>query len=104
MVKKVSLILTVITMLFFLGCTHPYVPPGVLFSNASGPIAVTANQGGTKEGRATAKGVLGIFSTGDASAKAAAMNGGITKIRTVDVKSFNFLGLYYSYTTIVSGE
>lgn len=104
MIKKILLASTMIAMVTFLGCTHPYVPAGAIYTNASGPFAVTANQGGTKEGRATAKGVLGIVSFGDGSAKAAAMNGGITKIRTVDVESFNILGIYYTYTTVVSGE
>jgi hypothetical protein len=104
MIKKIFLSLTVVAMVSFFGCSHPYVPVGAIYTNASGPLAVTANQGGTKEGRATAKGVLGIVSFGDGSAKTAAINGGISKIKTVDVESFNVLGIYYSYTTIVTGE
>ncbi len=104
MIKRITLIFMTLGIISMIGCTHPYVPPGAIFSNASGPLAVTANQGGTKEGRATAKGILGIVSFGDGSANAAAKEGGITKIRTVDVESFNILGIYYSYTTVVTGE
>lgn len=104
MFKKLFLSLTIAAIFAFSGCSHPFVPIGAIYTNASGPLAVTANQGGTKEGRATAKGILGIISFGDGSAKAAAMNGGISKIRTVDVESFNILGIYYSYTTLVTGE
>jgi hypothetical protein len=65
---------------------------------------VTANAGGAKEGRSTARGVLGIVSWGDASTAAACRKPGITKIRTVDVEEFNILCIYYSYTTVVTGE
>jgi hypothetical protein len=85
------------------GC-HPYVPTGLVFTSASGPMAVTSNAEGSKEGRATARGVLGIVSWGDASTAAACRGQGITKIRTVDVEEFNLLGIYYSYTTVVTGE
>lgn len=101
--KIVSLTVLVIT-LAFVGCSHPYVPPGFIVTNASGPFSVTENQAGTKTGDATAHGILGIISVGDASTSRAAREGNITKIRTVDVKSFNLLGIYYSYTTVVTGE
>jgi len=104
MFKKIIWLVVLVVALTMIGCSHPYVPPGVILTNASGPFAVTANQGGTKEGSATAHGILGIVSFGDGSTKAAANEGGITKIRTVDVKSFNVLGIYYSYTTVVTGE
>ncbi len=85
------------------GC-HPYVPPGLVFTSASGPMAVTANAEGSKEGRATARGVLGIVAWGDASTAAACRGPGIVRVRTVDVEEFNLLGIYYSYTTVVTGE
>jgi hypothetical protein len=85
------------------GC-HPYVPPGAIFCSASGPMAVTPNAGGSKEGRSKAVGMLGMVSWGDASVAAACREQGITKIRTVDVEEFNILGIYYSYTTVVTGE
>ena len=68
------------------------------------PLAVTSNVENSKEGRAVAHGVLWMVSWGDASTAAACRAAGITKIRTVDVKEFNILGLYYSYTTVVTGE
>jgi hypothetical protein len=104
MFKKIIGSVALVVTLTVIGCSHPYVPPGAIVTNASGPFAVTANQGGTKEGTATAHGILGIVSFGDASTKTAANDGGISKIRTVDVKSFNVLGIYYSYTTVVTGE
>ncbi|MGK0464327.1 MAG: hypothetical protein ACJAT5_000739 [Lentimonas sp.] len=104
MFNKIISSLVLVTTLAFVGCvSHPFVPPGAI-TNASGPFAVTANQGGSKEGSATATGILGLFSFGDASTSTAARAGGVTKIRTVDVKSFNILGIYYTYTTVVTGE
>ena len=90
-------------LLMISGC-HPYVPPGAVFTSASGPMAVTANAEGSKEGRAKAWGTLGMFSWGDASTAAACRDGKITRVRTVDIEEFNLLGLYYSYTTVVTGE
>lgn len=104
MFNKITILATLLITFTFLGCvSHPYVPPA-LFTDASGPFAVTPNQGGTKEGSAKATGVLGLFSFGDCSTNTAAANGGITKVRTVDVESFNLFGIYYTYTTIVTGE
>jgi hypothetical protein len=85
------------------GC-HPYVPTGLVYTSASGPMAVTANAEGAKEGRATARGILGLVCWGDAGAAAACRKAGITKIRTVDVEELNIIGIYYSYTTVVTGE
>jgi len=81
---------------------HPFA--GALYSsNTKSPIMATSNVGDSKTGTATATSVIGI-SHGDASIKKAAANGGITKIKTVDVKIRQFLGLFVEYTTIVTGE
>ena len=104
MFKKSLLVLSAFAAFIMAGCvSHPYVPPA-LITDASGPFAVTPNQGGSKKGSAKASGILGLYSFGDCSTSTAAANGGITKIRTVDVESYNILGIYYTYTTIVTGE
>ena len=69
------------------------------------PVAVSSNAIGSKVGMATAPVYLGVLSFGgDASIMAAAKQGGIKRVSTVDMKSTNFLYLYQTYTTIVSGE
>lgn len=69
------------------------------------PVNATDNPVGSKVGTATATGYLGVlFFDQDASIKAAAKNGGITKISTVDIKQTNILGLIVTYETIVTGE
>ena len=69
------------------------------------PVTATSNAVGSKVGRAKANGYLGIiYLDADASIRAAAKQGGITKISTVDIKVSNFLNLLTSYETIVTGE
>ena len=69
------------------------------------PVAISSNPVGSKVGTSEAGTFLYILSFGgDASIKAAAKNGGITRISTVDVKSYNVLGLFQKYTTIITGE
>jgi uncharacterized protein YdbL (DUF1318 family) len=69
------------------------------------PVNATSNPIGSKVGRATATGYLGIlFFDADASIRTAAKNGGITKISTVDVKHGSILNLIVTYETIVTGE
>jgi len=69
------------------------------------PVNATSNAVGSKVGRATATGYLGvIFLDQDASIRTAARNGGITRISTVDIKQTSILNLIVTYETIVTGE
>ena len=69
------------------------------------PVAATSNTVGSKVGTAKATGYLGVlFFDADASIQAAAKNGGITKISTVDMKKTSLLGIIVTHETIVTGE
>lgn len=69
------------------------------------PVNATSNEVGTKVGTAKAEGFLCcLFFDQDASIQAAAKNGGIRKISTVDIKHTSILGLYVTYETIVTGK
>lgn len=69
------------------------------------PVNATSNPIGSKVGKATATGYLGIlFFNADASIRTAAKNGGITKISTVDIKQTSLFNLIVTYQTIVTGE
>jgi hypothetical protein len=69
------------------------------------PVAATSNPIGSKVGQQSADIFLGVLCfDGDASIKTAAKNGGISKVSTVDIKTFNVLGIYQKVTTIVTGE
>lgn len=69
------------------------------------PVGATSNAVGSKVGTAKATGYLGVlFFNADASIQAAAKNGGITKISTVDLKQTSILGIIVTYETIVTGD
>ena len=53
---------------------------------------------------ATADTILGLIANGDSSIEKAAINGGITKIMTVDYRTYHILGVFARFTTIVTGE
>lgn len=104
--KKALLLATAIASAAALsGCAVASAPvTGVLYSDVTYPVNATSNDQGPKTGEASASSILGIFATGDASIAAAARNGGITKVKTVDVNATSFLGFYVKYTVIVTGE
>lgn len=86
------------------GCATPY-PYGAIYTEIKAPVSVT--DGGlnySKVGTATAQSIIGLVATGDCSIKAAAANGGITKIKFVDYDAKNILGLFGEYTTTVYGD
>jgi hypothetical protein len=58
---------------------------------------------GSKMGKACAKNYLGLYSNGDASIVAAAKNGGITNITTID-SMFKSYVVYGETCTVVRGE
>jgi len=104
--KKLSIALaTAACALSLTGCASVGAPAlGVLYTDTAAPLTATAEEQGSKTGEATVSSILGIIATGDASVATAAKNGGITKIKTVDYKSFSFLGIYATYTVVVTGE
>lgn len=69
------------------------------------PFAVSSNPIGTKVGRAYSQAFLGgLLVGGDASIQAAAKQGGISRVATVDVETMNFLYIFIRRTTVVTGE
>jgi hypothetical protein len=68
-----------------------------------GPVAMGSASSSPKVGRAQAYGIL-VYSTGDASIRAAMRAGGITRVHHVDSETMNIMGVYSTYTTIVYGE
>lgn len=78
-------------------------PNGIIFSDKTVPLSGDS-VGSTKQGTAVCTGILSIVATGDCSVEAAAKNGGITQVQSVEAKIFDVLGLYTTYTTIVKGR
>lgn len=75
-----------------------------MYTDVQEGAMVTSNHLGSKVGRATAKNILGIAVTGDASINTAAKSAGITKISHVDRHVKNILGIMGSTEIIVYGE
>jgi hypothetical protein len=92
-----------------IGCQTVATPANscVLTANVKGPGAPGELGQGSKEGQACGYNVLALFSWGDVRIATAMKNGGITKISSVDSKSFQLLPILYGfgrYCTVVSGE
>lgn len=91
---------------FCAGCAAVATPlTGTIYTSVKYP-SMASNEAapGPRRGEATASSILGIVATGDASIAAAARNGGIRKINTADTEGWSLLGLYATYTTVVTGE
>jgi hypothetical protein len=106
---KSRLATVLLSALFATGCAFysaPVVPAvAPIFTNTKAPLDIDYDetQLGSKTGKASVTAVLG-FSWGDASATAAARDGGITTIRHADYEYLNVLGIYSSFTTVVKGD
>jgi hypothetical protein len=69
------------------------------------PVVATTNPVGSKVGQASGKIWFGAFGSADAGIQAAAQNGGITNISTVDFTTkLGILGLWTEYQATVTGE
>ena len=89
------------------GCVGPMGPVGGvgagIYTDVSGPIGATSNTAGSKMGQASSSAIICV-ATGDSSIKAAAANGGITKISHVDYHTTSVLGVWAKTTVTVYGE
>ena len=79
-------------------------PGGFLYQNTDALVGPTAGDMGSRRGEASATSFLGLFAWGDASAKAAASNGGIQTLKHVDYNFTNIIGIYQSFTTVAYGD
>ncbi|MCC6156851.1 MAG: protein trl [Deltaproteobacteria bacterium] len=88
-----------------LGCAMANSPATGLVTVTKGPVSAgDTNIQPAKEGRATCQSLLGIAAWGDCTVKAAAENGKITRIHSVDQDSVIVLYIYAKYETVVRGE
>lgn len=77
---------------------------GAIYTGVNQGEMVTSNALGTKVGKGSCIGVLGLVAIGDASIQTAANSAGIKKISHVDAKTTSVLGLFAKYDIIVYGE
>ena len=103
--KRIISLFCIASLLLVTGCAMVMTPAmGGIYSKLKGPGMATSNAAGPKTGKAECESILGWVAIGDASIEAAAKNGGITKVKTVDYEVFSILGIYAKLTTVVTGE
>ncbi len=104
MKKIAQLALILAVSLPLAGCMAVASPAiGTLYTNVKGPIDAEGSLG-SKRGEACASSFLSMIATGDASISAAAANGGISNVKTIEHQSTNFLGIVGTFCTIVRGD
>jgi hypothetical protein len=94
--KKFIIMMTALVAICFLaaGCATITIP-----------VVATTNPVGSKVGQASGKIWFGMFGRADAGIQAAAKNGGIKNISTVDItQKLGILGLWIEYKATVTGE
>lgn len=106
--RKALVVLCPLSLFALLGCAAVQTPlVGTVYTDVQFPSyydGVDNGGPGLKKGQAMATSILGIVATGDASVAAAARNGGIKIIHTADTHATSVLGIYATYTTVVTGE
>lgn len=58
----------------------------------------------SKEGIACAKSYMGLLALGDASVEISQKNGNIKEITSIELESYNFLGIYAKLCTVTKGN
>ncbi|MFL5354971.1 TRL-like family protein [Archangium sp.] len=87
----------------FLG--RPVIGTATLYaSTASSEFINEQTKLGSKNGESCVTSILGIITTGDASANEIARKANITRITHIDNKFENILGLYAKYCVVVYGD
>ena len=87
------------------GCATGIQPVSGIYADVKGPGIVVDNRAGqSKVGTATAKSILGIVATGDASIAEAMKQGGIKKVHHTDYHTTNMFGIIAETTIVVYGE
>ena len=99
--------LVCVTLTGCAGMVAPLVPPpAFVFTSITAPLDLDYDNTPvpSKKGTASTINVLYLVAVGDASARAAAEDGGITTIQNADYELLSVLGVFSKYTTIVYGE
>ena len=106
-----SCVFTAFGFCLLVGCQFqaPVVPPTAqLYTSIDAPLDVEFDRSalGSKSGESSSVSVLSLFAFGDASARQAAVNGGISTIHAADYRYTSVLGglIFSNYTTVVHGD
>lgn len=103
LVKTLAAAAIIATGALLTSCATP-VPLGCVYTNVKLPLGIgNGDITYNKIGHAKCISVLGWFASGDASIKAATMEGGIGRVSWATQEVNNILGIYGTYTTTVYG-
>jgi len=80
------------------------VNDAAFYADTQANESVTQNEMGSKKGEACSFSILGAYTSGDSSVKAAAKKGGISKVSSVDNRFMNIVGVYAEYCVVVTGS
>jgi len=101
---SIKVLALAMAMGFVAGCAS-VVPVGAVYTGVQLPVSNgTGSVSYSKTGTATCKSVLCLVAWGDASIKAAADDGKLTKVNSVDYSADSLFGIYGKYTTTVYGD
>ena len=105
MIQFIRVVPLVMLLLVTAGCMGESSPVyGRIYTDVHyGNLATTATDA-SKQGEACAKSFLTLFAVGDATVTTAKAQGGITQVAAVEHASFNILGIYSTWCTIVKGH
>lgn len=108
MKKLLSLVGCLSAAAMLSGCLSvPVMPPyGIVYTSYKAPLDFDQEKSpvGDKKGTAETMSILGLVAIGDGSIQTAAEDGNLKTIYGADYEYFNILGVYQTYTTIVTGE
>lgn len=96
--KKFFLVAVAAFSLSTSACVGP-----ALYTNLAGPLQAMEKKIGPKHGKACSKNYLGLVALGDGGIAAAAKQGGIREVTSVDFHFTSILGLYQENCTLVTG-
>ena len=102
--KGLTTLMAAAALAVLAGCATA-VPTGAVYTGVNLPVSnSTGSVNYGKVGKAETRSLLGLFAWGDSSVNAAATQGKISKVQSVDYTADNFLGVYGKYTTTVYGD
>ena len=93
-----------VAVMFFGGCLAYTPVVGVAMTLVQGPISATAYDQSSRTGKSCASSFMGLFAWGDASITTAKSVGQIKQVASVDFDTFNLLGIYCSFCSVVRGN
>lgn len=87
------------------GCMGEASPVvGKIYADVQYGMFATTAVDASKRGESCATAILTLFAFGDATVTTAKARGGITQVAAVEHSSFNVLGIYSKWCTIVKGN